>query len=148
MKRFLCVLLACLMITPAFAESVDLSSLSFDELRTLQSRISQELITRPEWKNVSVPPGLYKVGVDIPAGDWCLKCGNTSVGYVYLRYGKNINESGTEVGSPKEWYGYIHKDQDGSSLTALNIKMMDGYYLDVSSGEVVFTIPEKVDLGF
>ena len=84
MKKFVVMLLACLMIAScACADEIDLSSLSFDELRELQTKISKELTSRPEWKEVPVPPGLYKVGEDIPAGDWCIKCGNAVNDSIY-----------------------------------------------------------------
>lgn len=74
MKRFLCVLLVALMITPgACAEVIDLSSLSFDQLRELQQKINQEIVSRPEWKEVTVPAGTWEIGKDIPAGAYSLR---------------------------------------------------------------------------
>lgn len=148
MKRFFTLLLAGLMIVPfALADSIDLSVLSFDELRELQTNISKELITRPEWKEVYVPAGLYKVGVDIPAGDWCLKYGSGEEDLVFIDYGKSTNESGTSV-EDVEWFGNIYKEATDSQIDHKNVKMIDGYYLAVYRGSVMFTIPESADLGF
>ena len=55
------------------AENVDLSSLSFDELRTLQQRVAEEITKRPEWKGVKVSKGYWRIGVDIPAGVYCIE---------------------------------------------------------------------------
>ena len=96
MKRFLCVLLVFLMITPVLAEGIDLASLSFEELRILQTRISQEMTTRPEWKEVPVPPGLYQIGVDIPAGDWCITC-DDSCFETHIDYGSGALINGTSA---------------------------------------------------
>ena len=149
MKKFIAILLACLMVIPAAcADGIDLSSLSFDELRTLQAKISQELTTRPEWKEVPVPPGFYQVGVDIPAGRWCLKCGNSSLGYVSVRYGENINESGTGLKMPWFFGDMICQKGDGTHLEFVNITLTEGCYLLVEYGQVIFTTPEKTDLGF
>ena len=149
MKRFLVLLLVALLILPAtLAEDIDLKKLSFDELRILQTRVSKEIVKRPEWKEVTVPAGLYQVGVDIPAGEWCLKCGKTSYGYVNISYGEGTNESGTKVCFPCEFMGMIYEKSDGTNPDFRNIKLKEGYYIEIEYGSVKFTTPEKVDLGF
>ncbi len=74
MKKFLCLLLIALMITPgAIAETFDLSSLSFDQLRKLQQIVNQEIVSRPEWKEATVPAGTWTVGEDIPEGSYSIR---------------------------------------------------------------------------
>ena len=73
MKKLLSVILAALILTSAAAlAEVDLSGMSYAELLALRNQVQQELITRPEWKEVTVPPGLWTVGEDIPAGSYTL----------------------------------------------------------------------------
>ena len=149
MKKLIAILLVLLMIAPsACAENIDLSSLSFDELRTLQTRISQELTKRPEWKEVPVPAGIYQIGVDIPAGDWCIKCGKSEYGFISVSYGSGTNESGTEVSVPCEYIGMIDAKPDDSKVTFINIKLKEGYYISFDYGSAIFTTPEKVKLDF
>ena len=148
MKKALCVFLLCAVITPASAENIDLSSLSFDELRHLQTRISVELASRPEWKVVAVPPGVYLVGVDIPAGDWCLTCSESVWERAYVCCGMNLNPSKTEVVKPYEWRGYIHKAPYDSGKTTFNVTLHEGEYIEILDGTILFTVPEKIDLGF
>lgn len=148
MKRLIALLLACLLVVPcAFAEDIDLSSLSFIDLVILKERISQELTTRPEWKSVPVPPGLYQVGVDIPAGDWCLKCADSS-NVVNVTCGTKLNDTRTDVDGGFQFYGLIYKEDDGSNTTQINAVLYDGLYIRVQFGSVLFTTPEKVTLGF
>ena len=148
MKRLIALLLACLLVVPcAFAEDIDLSSLSFNDLVILKERISQELTTRPEWKSVPVPPGLYQVGVDIPAGEWCLKCADSSV-FVHVTCGTKLNDTKTDVDGGFEFYDLIYKEEDGSRTTYINAVLYDGLYLKVEDGSVLFTTPEKITLGF
>ena len=148
MKKLICIIIASVLFTvPAFAE-IDLSSLSFDELRQLQERISKELVTRPEWKSVPVPPGLYKIGLDIPAGEWQLTCYETRWERAYIKYGSAINTAGTEVIAPTEWAGYVNIAPDASSKTKINILLADGYYIEIQDGTVLFSTPERIDLGF
>lgn len=148
MKRFLCILLICLMITPALAESIDLSAMSFDELRTLQTSISKELVTRPEWKSIPVPAGFYQVGVDIPAGKWCLKCGKSTYGYVSVRYGKHLNAAQNELEMPWDASEMISENGEGQNPESWDITLSEGYWLQIQYGQVIFTTPEKIDLGF
>lgn len=62
-------LMACAI--PAFADGPDLQSMSDDELVSLRDAINAELASRNfQEKEVTVPPGRYKVGEDIPAGTY------------------------------------------------------------------------------
>ena len=67
MKKICALVLALLLIQSA-ALAADLSGMSFDELLALRDQVQRELISRPEWKEVTVPPGEYTIGIDIPAG--------------------------------------------------------------------------------
>lgn len=74
MKKLISVfLLLCLLIGCAAADSIDLSSMTFDQLVDLQKSISAEIVKRPEWKEVSVPAGNYIIGEDIPAGTYSIE---------------------------------------------------------------------------
>ena len=150
MKRLLCVLLIlCAVPVFVFAEDIDLSALSFDELRTLQTRISNELTTRPEWKNVTVPEGFYTIGVDIPAGKWEIRCGEKSeYGYVSINYGNSVNSSGASLTFPYDWIGLLYRDGEEYKMEKVVLDLKEGYYIEIQYGQAVFTIPEKVDLGF
>ena len=150
MKKLLAIaLIFCLILPWAFAEDIDLSSLSFDELRALQTRIAEEIVSRPEWKEVAVPAGVYKIGVDIPVGEWCIKCGKSQYGWVQITYSKELNESGTEVPIlHSEFYGSVYEKGDDKHREFLNIILKEGYYIQFDLGQAVFTKPVRVDLGF
>lgn len=76
MKKILSVILTFALLIPAacFGEEIDLSGYSFAELAALRDRIQMEMMTRDEWQEVTVPAGLWEVGVDIPAGAWLVRC--------------------------------------------------------------------------
>lgn len=59
---------------PLEKTAFDLSGLSFDELAALSAQCQAEMMTRDEWQEVTVPQGNYRVGVDIPAGKWLVRC--------------------------------------------------------------------------
>lgn len=72
-KKFLSVVLAlCLLPVIALAE-VDLSAMSVDELIELNKAVVMELMSRKDFKEVTIPAGEYKVGEDIPAGIYTVK---------------------------------------------------------------------------
>ena len=52
--------------------------MSYDELKALQAQISAEIVTRPEWKEVTVPAGDWIVGEDIPEGTYSIRPVNAS----------------------------------------------------------------------
>lgn len=95
MKKMLVVLLvAVLSLTMcAFAEGIDLTSLSDDELLSLQSQIQNEIAERQLVGGV-LNKGRYVVGVDFPAGsyDIYLECqeGNSIRIAIYILPGMNM----------------------------------------------------------
>lgn len=93
MKRILIIILVlCLIMPVCFAESVDLSAYSYEELEALKSRIEAEMKTRPEWPGVYVPAGVYVVGEDIPEGTYSVRLTDqTQKGHVSV-WGKAVND--------------------------------------------------------
>ncbi len=71
-KVFALILVIVFLLTAAMADTLDLSSLSYEQLRDLQRLISAEIVKRPEWKEVTVPGGEWVVGYDIPAGNYSI----------------------------------------------------------------------------
>lgn len=67
-KTIALILLAALLATPVFAESVDLSALDDSMLIQLQTDITAEMLERGMLKSMKVPTGEYIIGEDIPAG--------------------------------------------------------------------------------
>jgi hypothetical protein len=152
MKRIIIITLALvLFIVPALAET-DLSGMTFDELRELQTRITKELTNRPEWKSVPVPPGIYKVGVDIPAGEWAITCGESMFYYVNVECGEKTNETGTRIKPGNGWQFSTMICQpgtgEGKNPESLTVILTEGQYIYIQYGQAVFSTPERVDLGF
>lgn len=144
MKKLLCILLACLCITPAFADDIDLSGMSYDELVRLKNKINLAMWMSDEWQEVKVPSGLWEIGVDIPAGHWTLSAPKDG-DYIQILYGDMLKSSGKEISIygevyyseaiwSKGWLGY----QEGD-LSSIDIDMKEGYYLKIDGGYVIFT---------
>lgn len=76
MKKFIASLIMLVVLfSVAFAE-FDLSSMTYSDLMKLREQVQRELLSRPEWKEVTVPAGEWTVGEDIPAGFYSIKSVN------------------------------------------------------------------------
>lgn len=130
MKKLIALILVALSLIPmvAFAD-VDLSGISFDELVSLNGKILKEIVSRPEFKEVTVPTGSYKVGEDIPAGTYSLGLANGTFG------------SMIQVNGFQDTYSFTSTDQ-----TVGKMILKDGDSVDISIGSVVFK--PYVGLGF
>ena len=56
--------------TAPASSTVDFSTYTYAELKQLQTRLNAALWASDGWQKVTVPPGVYIVGQDIPAGRW------------------------------------------------------------------------------
>lgn len=130
MKKLIALILVALSLIPviAFAD-VDLSGMSFDELVSLNGKLLKEIVSRPEFKEVTVPTGSYKVREDIPAGTYSLGLANGTFG------------SMIQVNGFQDTYSVTSTDQ-----TVGKMILKDGDSVDISIGSVVFK--PYVGLGF
>lgn len=137
MKKLLCLALAALLLLPVMAiAETDLTSMSFEELVALQKSVVKEIMSRPEWKEVEVPNGNWKVGEDIPEGRYSVSCS----GFVGFQvWGDKADDYATNGGLIKN-----ELLQAGSSIGSL--KLEDGYEVVVSGGTVTFA--PAIGLGF
>lgn len=158
---FLClVILACVLPVPA-AKAVKISELTFDQLIELRRKINLELISRPDYQEVTVPQGVYRVGEDIPAGTWTIKCAvsekdKTAARRCHIEWGDYLSESGQDIDWIKGDYDSVsvynpnHKYYEDEP-TQWTITLKTGQYvvIDNSASAAVFcTYTRKPDLGF
>lgn len=95
MKKFLPLLIALILTvltTFAFAETVDYSTLSFDELLAIKKAVDLEYNSRPEAAGLNLAPGAYVVGEDIKPGHYYAAMvypsdsGIKAYAYIYTSY--------------------------------------------------------------
>ena len=150
MKKALVWMLAVCALLPGFAlAEVDLSGMSYEELVALKDQINLAIWECEEWQEVTVPQGIWKIGVDIPEGYWTISAADGAE--VYLYWGPEIIESWvstdygcTTVTSPNsDWYN------ENESQVSVNWELASGQYIQIDSGKAVFTpYSGKPDLGF
>lgn len=152
MKRFIVLFLCLILFTSASAQAssvldaitMAISSLSFSELRMLDASIAEEMASRPEWKAVTVPPGAYTIGIDIPEGWWDISIIDKEYDYATVRYGKKLNKSGTDIEySDEEAYSFL---DDGKPTLSIYLAKTRVIVIDYNS--VIFTPHVQPSLGF
>ena len=157
MKKFTCMLLlAALMgclVLPVCAEEIDLTTLTWEELLELKTAITLEQLTRDEWEEVEVPQGVYKVGEDIPAGKWTVRC--TRGNHLTISWGQYLDDDGHDINyfkgindakNIKNLNGRLYDEGDATEYT---FDAVDGYYIVIEYSSATFTpFAGKPDLGF
>lgn len=90
MRKTISVVLAFLILVlfsvSSFAETIDLSQISNDDLVQLYQNIQSEFVNRGMEKSAHLPAGRYMVGKDIPVGTYIIKVrtGNKSSGIIAI----------------------------------------------------------------
>ena len=128
MKKLICMLLVMCLLPVVGLCDVDLSSMSYDELVTLSQQITVEIMSRPEWKEVSVPTGTWEIGTDIPAGMYSIRTTSKKATIWYTK------KSGIRD------YIYVYPEEPLGK-----IELLEGTTLEINT-EVIISPP--LSLGF
>ena len=129
---FLCLALILGMAFPASAAKI--SEMTYEELIQMRQRIDREIVSRPEWKEVTVPAGIYKVGEDIPAGTYSIRLPNADGCETFSVWGleyENYDDNGGVITSEL-------LDDENPIFGKLELKAGNVVYL---SGPLVFAPP-------
>ena len=157
MKRLIVILLACMMLVgSAYASDIDLSGMTFEELVELREQINLAMWNSQEWQEVTVPAGIWEIGVDIPAGYWTVTPDDTITSFWY---GDKLNDAKTDVGYGWDYNTGIaitlngRKAKDGSwkypnEQHQVSIDMKEGMYIKCNYSVIFTPYTGKPDLGF
>lgn len=153
MKRFLCLLFVlCFLPVLSFADIPDISDLSYDELVALRESINLAIWNSQEWQEVTVPPGLWKIGEDIPAGHWTIRLG-VNHGYAYVWYFEEPDEFGKPFAQMTKHASRAIATEDWNAFNEeyiheIDFDMKDGWYFYCENTTVFTPYSGKPDLGF
>lgn len=153
MKKLIPLFLAMIALAmPALAD-VDLSGMTYDELVALKDQINLAMWQSDEWQEVTVPQGVWEIGVDIPVGHWTIKAAdgaNTSI-----KYGSRLDATGKDMSySDYDIYETVKSETRSTfdaneDLVQIDIDAKDGYFIVIDNGSAVFTpYTGKPSLGF
>ena len=137
MKKILSVaiLMVIVLIVSVSIADVDISGLSYGDLLTLQKELTKEIMSRPEWKEVVVPAGTWKVGEDIPAGTYSFRIYNGNSVVIHL-WGAAVDDFDTNGGL---------RISDFRSEDIGKVELFDGNVLEISKPII---IAPPMTLGF
>lgn len=134
MKKISISIVFLLLLIPAFAfAEVDLSGMSYDDLVSLSKQVGMAIMQSDEFDSVTVPMGIWEVGVDIPEGTWII---TPAKSMCMIVYGKSIDESGNDMNQFESGNSGVdlYNSNDSWRFTATA-----GNYVCVKIGPVVFT---------
>ena len=136
--HILTIIMISMLLNTAIADTV-FSGMSFDELVEMQRELTTAIWASDMWEEVTVPVGVYEVGVDIPAGKWTISGTDNLSGIVY--WGESLDQFGVNIES--EIADFTHwKDE------SISWNLVDGTYISVTINPVVFTPYTPTTLGF
>ena len=154
MKKILALIIILSLSFVVFADSIDLSKMTFEELIQLKDAINIAIWNSKEWQEVEVPAGVWKVGEDIPSGHWTIRISNPEQAYTIVDWGDVLNDTKTGISIKGNYYSImlygdkssIYKEGD---LTEYNFELSDGQWVVIHSKAVVFTpYSGKTTFGF
>ena len=152
-KHIALFLIALLLPVAAFATDleIDLSNMSFDQLVALREQVNLAIWNSQEWQEVTVPEGIYKIGIDIPVGHWSIRVAS-KVDYFYISYFDKIDDIGKGPARGAQYYSEEIASPGYSKLTNYNdivdFDLQDGWFLKIG-GQAIFTpYTGKPDLDF
>ena len=139
----LCASLSPVALAEIDVNTIDLSGLSSAELLILQNKLNAAMWESADWKQVTIQPGILKVGVDIPAGHYTITAADADV--IKFRYGNTLNSGKTAVTYSSNAYlsenlvSPSAKNYHSNSVTSIDVDMQAGCYVDISLGCAVFS---------
>lgn len=133
MKKLLSVLAIAILLPVIACAEIDLSAMSYDELVELSKQVGLAIMNHESFDSVSVPIGLWEVGVDIPEGTWVLTSSNGN--YVSVTYGTTVGENGNSMDISSRG----NTDQTLTDDTAWRVTAKKGCFFEIEYGSVTFT---------
>ena len=147
MKKLLVIALTFVLLLScatsyAEPETIDLEAMSLAELSNLIQRAQIAMFQTDDWQEVTVPAGLYQVGVHIPAGTW-----NVSMGSKWARIsiGAALNDTGNEVDYRSNGYYSVQLNEN---VPSQDITFFDGMYVEIEYASLIFKPVAGVTFSF
>lgn len=142
MKKVLCLIVALLLAGSfALSETIDLSSMTDDELLTLKVLLDQTISDRGLIKEFKISSGLYIGGTDIKPGSYRLTMTkDNGTCEIRLFVDRNtMNGKGTLFNDVL----FSHKSDESQTVT-ISIEEGNALWLDVDIGEITLTRTEMI----
>ena len=137
-KTLLCITACLLMSSVAFASDIDVSSLDFDTLAELKTKVDQEYMARPEAQPITMEPGFYTVGTEIKPGTYYFAYvipGGTA--YTTARMHVYENKEAYETRPSANYGEYISDTFFGLGEIPTDVTLEEGNYIWLENNAVM-----------
>lgn len=134
MKKLIAVCMVLGLLLSCAAAETDLSSMSYDDLVQLQKKVVFEIMSRPEWKQVTVPAGTWRVGDDIPAGYYSISTEGRALVCVWMKNKDDYDDNG------RYYYNILTADKPCGKIILKTGMLVE------TDAQVIFAPPQT--LGF
>lgn len=118
-------------------------TIPYESLVKLKDDINLAMWMSAKWEEVTVPQGTWKVGEDIPAGHWTVKCA-PGASYSNIDWGERVSESCDSI-SWSGRYSVYNKIYNPSKyrnadeyVYEYSFEVVNGDYIKISNGSAVF----------
>lgn len=115
--------------------------MTLSELVKLSEQITMAMWKTEEWQEVTVPAGLYQVGVEIPAGKWTI----TATPQTYsatVKIGTQLEDNGLDINwlysESNNLYGIDSWAYNESKMNSWTVTLTDGMYIKMEAA-MIFT---------
>ncbi len=128
--------------------------MTYEEIKEMDDFVNLAMWLSSTWQEVTVPQGVWKVGEDIPAGHWTVKCA-PGASYSNIDWGERVSESGDSI-SWSGRYSVYNKIYNPSKygnadeyVYEYSFEVVNGDYIVIGDGSAVFMpYVGKPSLGF
>lgn len=111
--------------------------LDLDHLSKLQSLVNDKIFASDEWSEATIPAGIYKVGVDLPAGHWTFAAiGPYST--PIIQYYEKSDDTGMFPNPDYRYFMQSIVSEDmleysgGGASQSIDIDLTDGWYFQTT----------------
>lgn len=145
MKKLLAALLIMTLL-PIYAlaapQTIDLEIMTVKDLTEFKDQLNLAIWNSTEWKEVTVPQGIWEIGKDIPVGHWTIKAADGAKSDIYWG---DLAESKARTYSYEARATLVSETYRGFNASIDRVELdwelttENHLYVEVEHGSVVFT---------
>lgn len=118
-------------------------TIPYESLVSLKEDINLAMWMSAKWEEVTVPQGTWKVGEDIPAGHWTVKCAS-GASYTRISWGEKLSDNGEDISywgrnsQSNTVYNASKYTEKDNYLHEYSFEVINGDYIQIEQGSAVF----------
>lgn len=123
--------------------TVALLTTPYEDLVQLKEDINLAMWMSAKWQEVTVPQGTWKVGEDIPAGHWTVKCAE-GASSARVSWGEKLDKNNQDISFSGRYsmsnyvYNKSRYPEKDNYQHEYSFQVKEGDYIQIENGSVVF----------